>query len=201
MAQDVEDYQKLGLNGMMSCQNQRVFMPNGFGMNVMASSLWSGRSQFMQTADWYFEVTYGKDGNACREIIKKLSERLDPVVLRGEKPLSDEKTVNGCVEVPEIIDAFIPTIERNLKETAGVRHRAWECFGFYVELCRKISVIFYAAASGKGDELNSQWEIVRRFVCTNEIRFQREFDVFEFLNVWENQILYRLKQQTELYFE
>lgn len=201
MAQDVEDYRKLGLNGLMSCQNQRVFMPNGFGMNVMGNSLWDGKSRFHQTADGYFEAAYGKDGMSCLALLKELSHRLDPVVLRGEKPVRSEAVAQCCAEIPAILDAFLPVIARNLRETTGVQHRFWECLQFYAELCRKLSGLLHAAACGNHQETDTCWAQIRSYVCDNELSFQKEFDVFEFLNIWENKILYRFMQQEELYFE
>ena len=67
MAQDVEDFAKLGLNGLMSCQNQRVFMPNGLGMNIMGQALWSGKEGFEKNAPLYLNAAYGKDYKMVQE--------------------------------------------------------------------------------------------------------------------------------------
>ena len=37
---DMQGLHKVGLNGMMSCQTQRSFLPTGFGMAAMAAALW-----------------------------------------------------------------------------------------------------------------------------------------------------------------
>lgn len=201
LAQDVEDFRKLGLNGLMSCQNQRVFLPNGFGMNVMGNSLWSGKALFDQTADSYYEAAYGKDAMACMQLQKEVSGRLDPMVLRGEKPVRSQEVARKSAEVPKLIDAFLPVILRNLESTDGVQRRCWECMAFYSRLCRMLAQVLEAAALGEGEKMEASWKLVRDYVCTNELHFQKEFDVFEFLNIWENKILYRFRQQEEIYFE
>ena len=38
---DMQHLDKFNLNGMISCQNQRVFFPTGLGMVAMAEALWN----------------------------------------------------------------------------------------------------------------------------------------------------------------
>ena len=143
----------------------------------------------------------GKDGKECMAFMEKLSEYFDPVVLRGEKSVKDDAVAQQCMKIPALIDVFIPTIERNLKKASAVHYRSWECMAFYVELCRMLAKVEYTAACGKGDEMESCWSIARDYVCKNELRFQKELDVFEFLNIWENKILPRFREQAEVFVE
>ena len=41
---DARDLRRLGLNGMLCCQNQRVFMPNGLGTALLGEERWSGEA-------------------------------------------------------------------------------------------------------------------------------------------------------------
>ena len=201
MAQDAEDFRILGLNGMMSCQNMRVFMPNGFGMNVLGRTLWSGNSGFDTTADTYFTACYGADGTNVREFLAGLSVLFDPTVLRGETPIRSRKNEDRYVQIPQWIEDFLPLIEKNLAKTNGVQHRSWECLQFYVGLCRRLAQVLYLLAAGRKAELPPVWDDVTAYVCSNEMRFQKEFDVFEFLLVWESKILPRLQEQEEGFIE
>lgn len=201
MAQDAEDFRSLGLNGMMSCQNMRVFMPNGFGMNVLGTALWSGKANFETTANTYFTACYGKDGKQVKDFLSSLSELFDPTVLRGETPVRSEKNAMNYAQIPNTIDQFIPIIDKNLAETDGVCFRSWECLRFYVELCKRTAKVLYLAATGKKDKMDPAWQDAKNFACKNEMRFQKEFDVFEFILVWENKILNRIKEQDESFIE
>ena len=201
MAQDVEDFRKLGLNGFISCQNMRVFMPNGLGMNLMGSALWTGKEGFGDRAPAYFEAAYGKNGKACMHFFRELSDLFDPTVLRGETPVRDPKIAEKYEKIPALIDSFLPVIRRALDETKGVQFRSWECLSFYAELCRRTAKVLYHAARGEKKDLDESWKIARAFACENETRFQREFDVFEFILVWESKILNRIKEQEEQFIE
>lgn len=201
MAKDVEDFKELGLNGFMSCQNQRVFMPNGLGMNVMGNALWTGTEDFEKVTEPYFEAAYGEAGTTVMTFMELLSDMFDPLILRGEKPVETEEAAEKYAKIPELIDAFLPTIEKNRNGDSEVHRRSWECLAFYVELCRKTSKVVCAAARGEREEMDALWKDARKFVCDNELRFQKELDVFEFLNIWENKILYRFREQSELFIE
>jgi hypothetical protein len=53
----------LHLNGMVSDQTQRSFFPTGFGMYVMAKTLWDETAEFETLATDYFRDDYGQDGD------------------------------------------------------------------------------------------------------------------------------------------
>ena len=191
MAQDVEDFKKLGLNGFMSCQNQRVFMPNGLGMNVIGDTLWTGRNNFDKLSHEYYSITYGKDSEECLKFMKTLSELFDPKILRGEISVRSEGNTERYKNLIRKTEEFTPIIAKNLTTTEN--KRAWECMSFYVSLCRKLAEVMYHAANADTESMNNAWTRARSFACENELKFQREFDVFELFNVWENKILPKLK--------
>jgi len=201
MARDAGDYRSLGLNGMMSCQNLRVFMPNGLGMHLLGSTLWSGKADFDAAADRYFAACYGPDGKQVKAFLDRLSALFDPTVLRGETPVRSERNVQNYRSIPLLIDQLLPTIERNLKETQGVWYRSWECLAFYTRLCRKMALVLQLLAEGKKEEMQPVWKQLRVLVYENELRFQREFDAFNFLLVWSSKIINRLQDQEEAFIE
>ena len=193
LAQDAKNLKQLGLNGMMSCQNQRVFMPNGLAMNMLGEALWSGKMDFerdLTINKAYFKAAYGKHSVLCMIYLTHLSESFDPQVLRGEKPLAPAKTYSA---IRKTISKFLPIIQKNLgEEDMEVQSRSWELLNFHAGLCEMLSYVLEAYSKGKPKKAASAWKMVRAFVCENEMRFQREFDVFEFLNVWEGKILPKL---------
>ena len=66
-----------------------------------------------------------------------------------------------------------------------------------MEVCRKLAGLLLACARGELEAADKRWAEVRDFVCENELKFQREFDVFEFVLVWESKILPRLRAGSE----
>ena len=201
MAQDAEDYHKLGLNGMISCQNLRIFMPNGLGMHALGNTLWSGCANFDAAADTYFAACYGEDGQKVKEFLRTLSDLFDPTVLRGETPVRSEKNVQNYKNIPLLLDKTFPIIEKNLKKEEDVWRRSWECLDFYTRFCRQMALALQLLAEGKKEEMQSAWKQMCFLAYENELQFQREFDVFNFLLVWSSKILNRLLDQEEVFIE
>ena len=201
MEKDMENLGSLGLNGMMSCQNLRVFMPGGLGMNLMGETLWTGKARFEERAKAYFAAAYGADGEACLALLEDISRALDPMILRGEKPVAGEAQAARFAAIAGRIDAFLPVIERNLNAPSPLLRKSWECMAFHVRLCRRLSQLLLCAARGESEAMETRWQEIRAYVCDNEPRFQREFDAFEFFNVWENKILFRFRQRAEATIE
>ena len=198
MEQDVADLKKLGLAGMLSCQNQRVFLPNGLGTALMGEALWSGKADFSARAKRYFCAAYGEDGEAAREYLEKLSRDFDPPTLRGEHPVKSAENVIKYRAIPDFIDGFFPTVRRNLeKELPSAQRRSWECLAFHARLCKRIAAVLAACAAGDGTGAAEKWEKLKTFVCENEADYKCEFDVFEFILVWESKILPRLTAKRE----
>ena len=201
LSKDVEDFHALGLQGLMSCQNQRVFMPNGLGMHLMAGALWSGEDRFDQLADAYFAAAYGPDWPACKTLLQTLSQIMDPMVLRGERPVRTPAMAEQFARIPGVIDGFLPVLERNRNMEDLAQQRSWVCLDFWGQLCRMLSKVLCAAAKGEVETMDAHWTKLKTFVCSKEPDFQKEFDVFEFLLVWESKTLPRFRQQAEVSFE
>ncbi len=198
MEQDVRNLRSLGLNGMLSCQNQRVFLPDGLGMSLMGDALWSGEADYLARTEKYRRAAYGEDGDAVSAYLARLSREFDPPVLRGEKPVRSAGNAERYRSLPAFIDGFLPTVRKNLdRDLPPVQHRSWECLAFHAEVCRNIAGVLAACAENDVSGATEKWEKLKAFVCENESRFQREFDVFEFILVWESKILPRLTAQRE----
>ena len=199
MEQDVENLRKLELNGMLSCQNQRVFLPDGLGMELMGEALWSGKADHADRCKTYRRAAYGEDGDKVTEYLTRLSREFDPPTLRGEKPVQSAENVKRYRGIPAIIDEFLPTVRKNLadRKLTDVRRRSWECLAFHADVCRMTAAVLAACAANDDKGAAEKWEKLKRFVCENETAFQAEFDVFEFILVWESKILPRLLAKRE----
>ncbi len=206
---DIENLKDIGLNGYISCQNQRVFMPNGLGMHMMGSVLWSGVNDFNNESEKYFKAAYGKDWRQCRNFLRKMSEKFDPPALRKEKPSIGKKAMVRYAGISGYIEAFMPVIRRNLegwqvtevKDCAGsdssrplagndsqaldiCRRMSWEYMEFYAGVLRKLSTLLVLRSSGDMTAMNNKWSEIKEYVCLNEYKYQRVFDVSLFIGTW-----------------
>ena len=87
---DLQNLQKLGLNGLMSCQVQRAMFPNALGITVMAKSLWGGQTFEEITGD-YMQSLYGPYADKITAYLQELSQLSRALDLEHPKELSEEK--------------------------------------------------------------------------------------------------------------
>lgn len=89
---DLQNLQKLGLNGLMSCQVQRAMFPNALGITVMAEALWhGGRKSFEAITEDYMQSLYGSYAEKISSYLQELSALTSALDLEHPEQLSEEK--------------------------------------------------------------------------------------------------------------
>ena len=196
---DVRKLRKAGLNGIISDQTQRSFFPTGFGMWVLAKTLWDENATFEAMARDYFDAAFGPDGEACRAYMAHLSELFDPPYLRGDKSAiqGEEKDLHVWIlagasadanaeaaarlrEIPGVIEAFRPVIERNLRAADACHAKSWAYLAAHADLATLLALAFKARAEGHLEEAQHQWERVADLAWRSEDALQPVFDTFVF---------------------
>ena len=196
---DVRKLRQAGLNGIISDQTQRSFFPTGFGMWVMAKTLWDENVTFEALARDYFDAAFGPDGEACRAYMARLSELFDPPYLRGDKSAiqGEEKDLHVWIlagaradanaeaaarlgEIPGVIAAFRPVIERNLSAADACHAKSWAYLAAHADLATLLALAFKARAEGHLEEARHQWERTADLAWRSEDALQPVFDTFVF---------------------
>jgi hypothetical protein len=206
--QDVKKLKLVGLNGIVSDQTQRAYFPTGFGMYVLAKTLWDDQVAFDDLADAYFEAAFGPDGGLCRAYMAQLSQLFDPPYLRGDVIDGEEVSDKGdshtwildgghaalsrqasrkLAQIPGVVDAFQPIIERNLAATDRCWAKSWEYLTYHSEVARLLALAFKARAEGDRDSARAFWERASDYVQRSEDALQPVLDVFEFVHTLGHQ--------------
>ena len=179
---DMQSLHQVGLNGMVSCQNQRVFFPTGLGMTAMAEALWNEHADFQQVAVKYFHDAYGSDGETVRVYMKSLSEAFDPVYIRGEKAAVNPEAASNLRKVPGILEAHADLIaQRSADPTLPESMRAsWRYLHYHAELCRLLALAFQRKAEGRFEDAKAVLTEALSYARRNEMALHHVFDVYEF---------------------
>ena len=176
---------EVGLNGMISDQTQRVFMPSGLPMLLLAKNLWQSDLDYDAAAADYFSAAFGPDGDKCRAYLEGISkgfntrwlstyQSADPV------PVPDDM-VAGLREVRELIEEFEPVIEENLILANHAQARSWEYLAEHAQICRILSRAIEAELDASPEEAQPHWRELEMRVMENEDDTNPVFDVFLFL--------------------
>jgi hypothetical protein len=182
ISQDVKNLRKLRLNGIISDQTQRSFLPTGLGMYVLGKTLWNEHAEFRALAEDYFQGAFGVDGRLCMQYMEQLSILFDPPYMRGEKPRVSREAAEKLSQVPEVVAGFRSVIERN----AAAAHdpslaKSWEYVGIHADIVLLLADALRLRAEGKADEARSGWALVADYVQRCEDQVQPVFDVFLFI--------------------
>ncbi len=195
ICEDIKNLEAIGLNGLVSCQIQRAFLPSSLNMNVMAETLWNKTVDFDTVSDRVMKTEFGENYGKVQQYLSSLSQYGCAKALRGEEEVVTEKTVNDLTLAIQIIDEFKPVIEKELEET---EHRsAWEKLEFHATLYRMMLEVYLTAAKGN---LDDNLEHIKEFVLKNELRFKDEFDAMYFLKTFIGSIVGNLKNRREYIF-
>jgi len=187
---DMQNLHKVGLNGMVSCQNQRVFFPTGLGMTAMASVLWDENADFDAIAEKYFLDAFGPAGKQAQQYLQSLSAAFDPVYLRGEKGAVSPENAEKLASVPGLVDSFEPVVRRFAEDQtlpAGIR-ASWTYLTFHGALCKLLAEAFRLKAEGRFGEAKDAMQKTYRYAQENEMKLHHVFDVFEFINTMNGRL-------------
>lgn len=180
---DIQNLAAIGLNGLVSCQAQRTFLPHGLGMCLMGQTLWDKGTDFAPFAEDFFQAAFGEDGLAVRDYVQSLSALFEPRYLRGEMVSVDEERARIFDSVPDAIERFRPIIRRNLEQDDANVAQAWRYLGIHADMCERLSRALAHRARGQNQEAAGRWEALKEFVQKSEDDAQPVLDVFEYVAI------------------
>jgi hypothetical protein len=180
---DMQSLHDVGLNGMISCQNQRVFLPTGLGMVAMATALWDEKADFDSTAKAYFKDAFGDDAESVENYLRTLSKLIDPVYIRGEKPAVNKENAAKLAQVPAYLDRHLSLIQERMHDYAlpESMRASWKYLYHHSQLCRKYALTFQRKAEGKMEEAENLKEELLDFAWKYEMDTHHVFDAYEFM--------------------
>ncbi len=103
---DMANLDKIGLNGMVSCQVQRASFPTGLPMYTMARVLWNKEANFESITHEYFMASFGAEDAAVEEYLSGLSNLLYLTFIRPEYDKIGEKASARFDEAIRLIERF-----------------------------------------------------------------------------------------------
>lgn len=190
--EDIRNFERLGLNGLVSCQVQRAFFPTALGMQVMAQTLWNKEFSFASEADCALRAEFGPDYALVRDYLKKLTDCGCAPVLRGEADISSDQSKAKLLEGIKTIQEFRTTVNENILHTENpVLRTSWKNLLFHGKLYSLMLEYYLSVAAGAPD--TAKLSSIDELVCSLEWETQSVFDAFLFQHTFKNKILTKLR--------
>lgn len=157
---DMANLDKLGLDGMVSCQLQRVGLPTGLPQYAMASALWDKNCSFEDVADEYFTAAFGIYGKDVEKYLSKLSDLFDPEFVRAEKKKDTDTVIRDYTEAKDIINTF----KEEFTDKNVCLSSDWQYLSVHAELCLLLADVYIKIYEGKVEEAESVFEELKKYV-------------------------------------
>ena len=191
---DIKCLDELGIDGLISDQSQRVYMPTGFPMYVMGQAMYNNSLSFDELARDFF-ATFGEDGEKCREYMAELSRLFNPVYLRGEEDnggLSNafisKEAAKRLENVRPLVDSFRPVIRKNMKNGCRCIAKSWKYLEFHAGMCERLADIYLERALGRDREARKLWANMHAWLSAHENDVQDAFDIYGYTNAMNSRL-------------
>ena len=184
IAKDIKNLEASGINGISSCQGQRVFFPTGLPMVTMAETLWNKNASYEHIRDRYLTAAFGKDGKKVGTLLEAIGKPEITRIMTSAEALNWKKT-KGDDMIALIQKSYGPIedleklIIQNLSNTehpAAVL-QSWKYLQFYPEYARLYMEV-WIASYGEADIEKTRQVAVKlvEYVNKNEKHLHRVLD-------------------------
>ncbi|MBQ0104619.1 MAG: DUF4838 domain-containing protein, partial [Armatimonadetes bacterium] len=181
ISRDIKCYDRLTLDGLISCQVQRVFMPTSLPMYVMAKTLWNQNLSYEEIEEDYYKNAFGKNYTKALDYSHRLSELFDNnfIIPEIKKTQEAEKTFAQCVSY---LKNILPELE-NIKEENPVCQYSWKLLTDYGYLTIDFAETILAAINDSRDKFTECYNKLTEKVYKYDNLYKECFDGWGFMNV------------------
>lgn len=182
---DIQNLNKNGLNGLISCQPQRVFFPTGLGMYTLARTLWNSALEFDEIAADYFNSAFGDNGIECLKYMRKISEQFVPPYIMGEMNMLDTDISQRFSLIKDLLIEYEELIRNNEELGSNCHKKSWQYLGYHKEICALLAEMLTYRAKNDLDRTRQKWAELKEYLQKNEDSLQKVLDIFEFIITFE----------------
>ncbi len=204
---DMKTLKELQLQGCMSDQTHRMYMPTALPIIMMGETMFDTHLDYEEVVEKYFEGAFGKDGKECRIYLETLSDLLCPANFRKggkgaveEEGLGDaaskerswrnnEYVAEKVAKIPEVIEMFGSMINKNISSADNEAQRqSWVYLKYHAKICRLFSYVLLAGAENRIEDAQARYYEMEEYLSEHEMEFHNAFDVFLFLRTVRSNI-------------
>ena len=197
---DMRSLANVGFYGCMNDQTHRSYMPTSLPVLTMGETLFDSSLDLEAYMKSYFSAAFGKDGEACRAYLEKLSDLFSPANLRrgGKLGVEDEgiqsadnKLITSWINNPEVkekaeripavLSEFLPVIDKNTQLEDPMQRLSWVYLKYHSEICSYLARIITLGADGDIEGARKVLDSLEIYLSTVELEIHRAFDLFLFI--------------------
>ncbi|HBE13708.1 MAG TPA: hypothetical protein DCY74_06000 [Clostridiales bacterium] len=171
---DMQNLHSIGLNGMVSCQLQRVAFPTCLPMYAMANALFDASLSFEEISRDYYRSAFGAHGTWVENYLKDISDYFAHPDITPYQELDIKQRAHLAKELALKSE---PVIRAGYEQAAGARKYSWYYLLVHVQYV--VLNAEYRMAREQGDEAVTDGKInaVIEYLCQMEPEIESVADV------------------------
>ena len=162
---DIINYKKNGLNGLINDCSQRAFFPNGFAFYIYGQLQFDTSLTFEELMEDYFSHAYGEDWREVVRIFERIGKAM-PHKYHARKMSADLKigkaynpsVADGLRSVPAIRAEAEPFVTAHKNMPLRSQTVMYKLLRYYLEYCEGIAKCFCLKCFGAGEEAKEAFE-------------------------------------------
>lgn len=177
--EDIQRLADIGLNGLISCQAQRVFFPSALTMAVMGRTLWNREVDFDTIADEHLSAAFGDQGAAVRTFLERMSGLFAPRVIRGESDEQERAAAAAALgDVRAEVAAMRPRVSAGRGNNVAAVAQSWAYLEYFLDYCVLLADALRARYASEPNARSKAWAVFS-WAREHERELQPVLDVFE----------------------
>lgn len=181
---DIKCLKELHLDGYISCQELRAFLPNGLPNYVMGKCLFGTTQTFEELAEEYFTAAYGEDWKTYYKYLSQVSELCNCDYFNGKGSRKNETVQENMLKLKEVLLNF-KEIRKNSSDSpkSDVNEIFCKHLDYHNEYCILLANALYYLSGGEQENTQKAWKDFHDFICSHELDFQKALDVYRVIEV------------------
>ena len=182
---DIINYKKNGLNGLINDCSQRSFFPNGFAFYIYGQLQFDTSLSFEFLLEDYFSHAYGEDWREVLAIFEKIGKSMDHkyVARKRSANIKIGKAYNPSVaadlrRMSKIAEEAKPFLDAHKNMPMRAQTVAYKLLRYYMEYCTGLADCLTLKALGAGPEAKRAFDAFLADFGRHEIEIGTYYDQY-----------------------
>lgn len=181
--EDIQALHKLGLNGLLSCQEQRCFFPTGLPNYVMGLTLWNSDLAFEDIVQDYFSSAFGLNAESVKDYLQTLSTLSDIDYWHARKEWYMPELAENFHKIEKVVKDFEVVINENIEINKDAVKKSWEYLKYHMNYSILFSKSMAEKCKGNDEKANEFWTEFVNYIRQIELNVQPVLDVYRIVQI------------------
>lgn len=178
LAGDIHHVKNLHLDGYISCQELRAFLPNGLPNYVMGYLTLDTEESFDSLMDEYFQAAYGSMADEVKEYLTRISQLSDCDYFNHIGPRTNPAAAWKYQQLSDYVSGTAEDLLNRAKDSHQISDRFQKLLTFHREYVLLLTDALVSLASGNADAADEKFSLFADFVRKKEDFIQPYLDVY-----------------------